>query len=291
VPAPRRRALIQSEAERICARYRAEVDEAVAALEAAIDRRPSLRELVDDDGISDHELRRRHDFKAATKDAHRRVYFALRRYRREGAAPDLVAVDAAVAAGDRVELRRLARELLAAHTSSRERGDDYPELFRQLGAVLPADTSLIDLGCGLHPLAYLAFDVPRPDRCVAVDRDHWSISVLDRFAAGGPPSWLRPRCADVTVEPLLDDPVDVAVMLKLLPVVERARPGSAIRLLARPQRYVVVTGNVESLTRRDRIAGRERRLLLRLIEGSGRPIVGEIELPTEFGYVLGPARP
>jgi hypothetical protein len=278
--------LMSTEAADICRRYRSSLERATQELVAAVNRRPPLRALFDNPSIADRDLVRRHDYREAVSEARQRLYYSLRQYRRphDGVPAPEPAIEPADAAA-------WARRVLAQHASTAERMADYPRFFSRLHEVLPDMRSgtVVDFGCGVHPLAYLAFEVDLPSRYIALDRDRWSIDLLDGFAAAARPSVLDPRLVDVTQDPARHiGTAGVGIMLKFLTVFERTNPGAATALLDVPIDHLVVTGNVEALAKRTSIAGRERRALRSLIETSNREIMAEIALPSEFGYVLGP---
>lgn len=269
--------------------YRATPDQADEALMTAIARRPALAAIFDDESVSDRDLARRRVFKDAVRDARKALYYQLRSYRRGDDEPTAVnEIDLADPAAVRTEALRL----LAGHASTAERMDDYPDLLRIIAEAAPdpiEDLTVVDVGCGIHPLALLAFDAVRPARYVALDRDQRAIAVLQHFEPAYLPTLLDARVVDASSEELpRPEHPSMGIMLKYLTVAERTTAGAASTALELDVDRLVVTGNVESLAKRQRIAERERRQLRRLIDDSGREVIDTFDLPSEIGFVLGP---
>ena len=81
------------------------------------------------------------------------------------------------------------------------------------------------------------------------------------------------------------DPYDLAVMLKLVPVLGRL-DGAAAEALGRvPAARLFVTGCMESMTRHQRIEARERAVLQRFLAAAGRAVLAEFRAGDEFGYL------
>jgi hypothetical protein len=75
---------------------------------------------------------------------------------------------------------------------------------------------------------------------------------------------------------------DVALMLKLVPVVARQEPEHLAILAAVPARRIVVSGSREAMAKRRSIARRERAVLDDFIAGAGWRVTAESETPDEF---------
>ncbi len=284
--------LIEQEVSAICKRYRADPDQTRRALYAAIARQPGLLAEVQTRG-SPEEVARLGAYKAAVKAARKAVYYQLRRYRRQDDA-SLEALTAQLAAqiagGAPAEaIRETRRALLGTHASTRER--DQQAFFRALFAWVEPPASVVDVGCGLQPLAY-PFAEKGCALYVAVDRDAQAIQILETFASMASPARLVALRADLAgfdwaqVCTYGVARFDLALMLKLVPVVSRQQRDLLPLLAGAPARRVLVTGNMESLARRETIRRREDRALRGFIEMSGRRVIGHFEAPGEFGYVL-----
>jgi hypothetical protein len=79
---------------------------------------------------------------------------------------------------------------------------------------------------------------------------------------------------------------DIALMLKLIPVVARQSRELLSTLEQTPARRWIVTGSTTGLAKRTSILRREQTILRRFIADSGRTIREEFTFGEEFGYVV-----
>lgn len=150
------------------------------------------------------------------------------------------------AAGDAARLRAVCREALSQHASTRERLPDLERFYPAIFAALPPVRSVMDLACGLNPLAapwmplapgasYLACDLYAdlsafPGAALPLLGLNGMSGVCD--LTGAPPPWRA----------------DVALLLKTLPLLEHARRGAGRDLLhAIAAPYLVVSFPTRSL--------------------------------------------
>lgn len=133
------------------------------------------------------------------------------------------------AAGDNERVRATCRAAMDDHASTRERLAELEHFYTTVFAALPPVTSLMDLACGLNPLAapwmplapntrYLACDL-YADLCTFVDAVLPLLGLVGEAAVcdltAGPPPWRA----------------DVALVLKTLPLLEHVRRGAGRNLL------------------------------------------------------------
>ena len=126
-------------------------------------------------------------------------------------------------------LRTLLRRLMAAHASTHERlpllDTLYPQLFKQL----PPVSSVLDIACGLHPLARPWMPIPPEVPYFAFDIFSDQIDFLNRFFH------LMGYAGTAAQRNVLDDmsipAADVAFLLKTLPCLEQIESGASERLL------------------------------------------------------------
>ena len=200
--------------------------------------------------IAARELARRAGVKEAVKATKRRlhqVYAAFEQdWDSEAAYKDLAA---AWARGED-ERRAACRAVLARHSSTRER---LPILERFYAALWRAagrpPSRVLDLGCGLNPLAWPWMDLAPSTEYVALDIDCRRVGFVNRFLALAGLAPLA-RCQDVLARPPADR-ADVALLLKMSPSLERQEEGATLRLVQELQApCVVVSFAVTSLTGR-----------------------------------------
>jgi 16S rRNA (guanine(1405)-N(7))-methyltransferase len=187
------------------------------------------------------------------------------------------------------ELRATCQALLARHASTRERlpflDRFYPAIWDVIGE---APTSLLDLGCGLAPLALPWMGLPASTRYLAIDADAAAIQLVDGFLfLVGQPHAAQAR--DLA-GPFTASPADVALLLKLVPILDRQDPGAALRLLRNlPVRHAVLSFPVRSLggRRRGMETTYRRRVDSLLADlGSGVQDVAEVSVPNELVVVV-----
>jgi 16S rRNA (guanine(1405)-N(7))-methyltransferase len=153
--------------------------------------------------------------------------------------------------GSDPEIKAACRRILGRHSSTRERlpilDRFYPAIFERTGQ--PA--TLLDLGCGLNPLALPWMNLPAHTRYVALDIDAARVRFLNRFLslAGFEP---LARCQDILSHPP-DDDASIALLLKMSPSLERQEPGATLHLVEQLHTpYVVVSFAVKSLSGREK---------------------------------------
>jgi 16S rRNA (guanine(1405)-N(7))-methyltransferase len=175
----------------------------------------------------------------------------------------------ALARGDAAGERALCEEALRQHLSTRERlpyvERFYAEIFEHTG--VPG--TLLDLACGLGPLALPWMHLPLATRVLAYDVNEPRVAMLD--------AWLHARgqaggaeVRDIVLRPP-SEPADVALLLKELHRLQRNYSGMAWVewLAAIPARYLVVSLPAFSAHGGRGLVERYRDMMGRLIEGRG----------------------
>lgn len=191
--------------------------------------------------------------------------------------------------GDDEELRSLCRTTMELHASTRERlpilDRFFPDIFDHTGV----PRSIVDLACGLNPLALPWMGLPEKSRYVACDIDRGLVDFVGGFLdLIGIEQQVELR--DIVSSPL-DETCDVAFLLKSVPCLDQQAPTAAARVLRSVQasRYVI-TFPTQSLAGRDKGMARNYRTrfhgLLTELGWEGRT-VHELELPGELIYVVG----
>lgn len=125
--------------------------------------------------------------------------------------------------------REACRALMAAHTSTRERLPILDAFYSQTLAGLPAPGRVLDIACGLNPLARPWMPFSEATEYVAYDIYADQIDFLNAFFplagyAG------RAEVRDVIGRPP-DEPADLALILKTLPCLEAVDRQAPARLL------------------------------------------------------------
>ena len=187
------------------------------------------------------------------------------------------------------ELRAVCHRLLARHASTHERLPFLDRFYTAIWDVIGgAPASLADLGCGLAPLALPWMALPPATPYHAIDADVAAIQLVDGFLSLlGQPHVAEAR--DLAA-PFTAPAADVALLLKLVPILDRQDPAAALRLLRSLQvRHVVLSFPVRSLggRRRGMETTYRRRVDSLLADlGSGVEDVAEASVPNELVAVV-----
>jgi 16S rRNA (guanine(1405)-N(7))-methyltransferase len=194
-------------------------------------------------------------------------------------------LQAAYQGGEEDEIRSACSQIMGLHSSTRERLPLLDRFYPAIWAAAGRPATILDLGCGLNPLALPWMDLPAGARYVALDIDAVRIDFLNRFLAlaGHPP---LARCQDLLVEPP-QDAADLALLLKMSPSLERQEPGATLRLLQQLRTpRAAVSFAVKSLGGREKgMLAHYRQQFLHLIEGQHWP-VHEILFDTELVFIV-----
>jgi len=139
--------------------------------------------------------------------------------------------------------------MLARHASTRERLplSDMDATYRRIFATTGRPRSVIDLACGINPL-YLG---ARGIETVGVDISGAAVSAVNCFHE----SYRMPvsaRCADLLCPGAIPgERFDVALLFKLLPLLERQENSGAVRIMnAVNARYIIVSFPTRTLSGR-----------------------------------------
>lgn len=286
--------LLRREAESIAVRYRVSIEEAEAALGEAFAAAPELACRVRHRHAQE-DVSRWRDYREVIRKCRKELYYGLRQYYRAPASVERLVEEferEAEAAARPERIEELRQELLAAHTSTRERLQHYAEFYERFFELVGAPSTLLDVGCGMHPLSYpFAGRGELTELYVALDMDRRAIRALRAYAR------LVGTGRLVTMQASLEDrtwaerlpcsaPFELAVLLKVVPVLSRLDRAAVEGLAEAPARRLLLSGSRESMTRRQSIQARERGVLKRFIERSGRRIVAEFLAGNEFGYLV-----
>jgi len=286
--------LLEREARRVSRRYRVDPAAARSALAEAFAARPGLLRRIAERWEREDVTRWR-DYREVLKACRKGLYYGLRRYYADPAGADALVEELERAAADGLPCRaveRARRGLLDGHVSTRERGPYLADFYAGLFGLCGVPPMLLDVGCGMQPLAYTFADAGAATALyVAVDRDERAVRAACAWGRLAAPGRLAGAWVDVAdpswaSEVSREEPFDLALMLKVVPVLRRLDRAAGESLARVPARRLLVTGCTESMTRRGgRIERRERAVLARFLKGSGRRVVGEFRAGTEFGLL------
>jgi 16S rRNA (guanine(1405)-N(7))-methyltransferase len=241
------------------------------------------------DRLAAEELPKARNADDAVKRVKRRLHQAVGAFRGAGPADALAGIRAAWS-GDLADpdFRAACVEVMRDHASTAERLPFIERFFEPIWELTDGPPrSLIDLGCGLGPLALPWMALPASAPYHAVDVDRRALAVVDAFLD----LVRQPRA--IHVQDLVVDwrslpPADVALLLKLVPLLDRQDRSAAVRLLGELEvRHAIVTFPSRSLGGRRRgMEATYRRQLEVLAFDLRIAEVREASVPNELVFVL-----
>ncbi|MBV8827183.1 MAG: hypothetical protein JO220_19535 [Hyphomicrobiales bacterium] len=274
-------------------RYR--ISEADAKLRILETWRPleDLQRIVLRDPSPDR-VKRTAAFKRAAAAAKKAIYYDLRRYRRvdQSYTAALQELETLPRQGSSEHVTAILHAAAARHVSTAERLPHVDEFFDLLAGKIDRIESIIDVGCGLMPLLFPFERFPGLKRYCACDRDAAVIDAVDAYA--------RWRGDDILVGCTWDiasgwnavagghqvESFDLALMLKLVPVVDRQDKGLLETLAEVPAAIAVITGSREAMVKRNAIGRRELRVIERFARRFDLTELATFETGDEVGLVL-----
>jgi 16S rRNA (guanine(1405)-N(7))-methyltransferase len=284
--------LIDQEVKSICSRYKVEQECAEMHINEIIQRHPKLIQKIQENSSS--HITRLKAYKCFIKDVKKTIYYHLRQYHQHSANQSnlkdrLAAID--VHDNNPEKRNAIIKDLLASHISSKERQPFYDEFYKQLFNLIDSPKTIVDIGCGLHPLSY-PFHKNKPLKTyLAIDKDASVIEQLQLYAPHVLPTNLKAVCMDIKDIVWSDfleqgTQFDLAMMLKFIPVLNRQNKSSVTQLLKIPSKRIFLTGNIESMTRHENILRKEKKMLRHYIEMSSREVIASFQIDNEFGMLI-----
>jgi len=297
--------VIEREIEAICGRYRITPETARRLFDEYAQRRPDLLRTILAK-FPEQDVTRLKAYKTFIKDVRKHIYYYLRQYQPERDTAECLRQQLAnmiAASASPQDMKAIIQQVLRTHISTHERFAYYQEFYATVFGMLDPPRTIVDVGCGVHPLSYpygqadyAGFGVRiasiPPDLYVAIDKQPEVIETLQIFASTVAPTRLVPVCADIeevtwmTYLEEQDEMFDLAVMLKLIPVLARQQRHLMMRLAQIPARYMLITAATEAMTRKQNIRRREERFLREFIELTGRQVRTAFQVGSEFGFLL-----
>ena len=279
---------------RATADYRIGEGEAAEAFWSALDRPdPKLRAAINA-GATAEQISRLRGFKEATRRARQEIYYGLRRYWQDTAAEAIDVLTNLPTNSDPETISRTVESVTRLHVSTRERAGHQDDFYRQVGAFLDGVKTILDVGCGVQPLAF-PFDTGGAgvEIYVAAEPDAAAVSALQAYARNPrrrqliPLSWRiengwTPILA--AAKPVVE--FDLALLLKLVPVMERQQPELLETLSRIPARKLLITGCRQALVKKETIERREKAVLRKFMDEFGFRTIGELETEDEVGWLV-----
>jgi 16S rRNA (guanine(1405)-N(7))-methyltransferase len=182
-------------------------------------------------------------------------------------------------------VRAACLALMRRHASTRERLPILETFYQQVFAGLPPVRSLLDLACGLNPLALGWMPLAQGATYLACDVHGELVDIVAAFLSLTGVDGRATVCDLAAAIPSV--PADVALALKLLPVLEQLQRGAALRLLQDTAAgRIVVSYPTRSLGGRGRgMAVTYERQLRELVAGQPWDIT-RFEFPGELVFLV-----
>jgi 16S rRNA (guanine(1405)-N(7))-methyltransferase len=257
-------------------------------LVAAVRRSPKYRSVSDEviSGIGARLLARGVGLREAIKDTKGKLHQVGAAYLTGRLPYDewLILLERASGSGD-TEVRSVCRQLMSRHASTRERLPILERFFVEALAPLTPIRSVLDVACGLNPLAIPWMPVaPEVRYCgcdMYTDMVEFLNAALPLLGAEG-----QIVACDVT-QSLPADSADVALVLKSLPCIEQLAPSSSTELLRKIRSDVLlVSYPVRSLGGSDKGMLRNyEQQFRRAADGEGWA-VQRLTFETELAFVV-----
>ncbi len=246
-------------------------------------------------------IQRTRSYKNFRKRLSERTYYALRQYnQKQELQEQLLAklIDMPSSTDSDVQ-EKLFHELAATHLSTKERLAYAEEFYQALEAELQSAKTILDVGCGLHPLMFPFQHFPNIGSFTALERDQTCSSILRQLERlkEETTSGLAGEKANVVFsfhqwqlndawQVLKGEHYDLAFLLKLVPVVARQDSDLLMILAEVPADRLVISGSLYSMTKQQRIDRRERKVISRFIKDAGREVLREIVIGEELIYIV-----
>ena len=240
------------------------------------------------------EAQRLSEYKAFKKSSRAKVYQKLRQYKQPDVnANELIAELIECPDGD---IDTVAGKLLELHVSTRERLREREEFIGAVKKVIRPGSSAIDVGCGFSPLLFPAEFFKGLSCYFAVDKDTEATETIRVFAKKrGIPNllaytWDISNGLSALSKLTGTDTYDIALMLKLIPVVSRTDQAAggndrSMQVLGDfPASRILATVNRESMTKHESIEKRELSILKQFARAFGLNIEAEFSCGGETGF-------
>lgn len=174
-------------------------------------------------------------------------------------------LERAFSSTDAEQVRRACIEILSQHASTRERLSIVEDFYREIFRLTGAPQTLLDVACGLNPLAFPWMGLPLHTRYYAYDIHTPRIALINHyFRLLGMPGLAEVR--DVLVQPP-EVEADAVFLFKEAHRFEQRRRGCNLPLWQKLKtRWLLVSLPTHSLNGRNDLTEKHRRLVYGILE-------------------------
>jgi 16S rRNA (guanine(1405)-N(7))-methyltransferase len=184
------------------------------------------------------------------------------------------------------EIKEACRRVLMLHTSTKERITILEKFYEFIFDVTGKPKSVIDIACGLNPLALPWMNLEKTAQYFAYDIDENTIDFINKYLKlTGLNSTALTQ--DVIVQPPMVVEANVALLLKTIPCLEQQEKTCSIRLMEALQtKYIVVSFPVKSVGGKSKgMPANYERMLYDLISGKDW-LVTKLPFETELVFLI-----
>ncbi len=182
-------------------------------------------------GIGVHELTIRRTFKMAVKETRNTLHQVAGAYLRGRMRYGEWLEKMPRPGADTDDVKRWCEEIMGYHVSTRERLRSLPQFYEALFASIQTPDSILDIGCGLNPLSLPWMPLENDVEYFAYDLFTDQADFLNRFF---PLVTSRGKATALDIAgPIPDQYVDLALVFKVLPLLEHLPHGEPLSLLRR----------------------------------------------------------
>ena len=264
-------------------------DEDITSVVTTIQQKKKYSQISVDliTSIAHKELAKRNDKKAAIKATTSKLHQIGSAYFERGL--DYASLTAKLETLPRdkhaTELKIFCQETMSLHSSARERSNILEIFFHETLQSIAPVRSILDLACGLNPLAlawiplhkdveYIAFDV-FCDLCEFLERFFEHVQIHGKTS-----------CTDI-MRNMPDAEVQVAFLLKSLPCLEQIEKGIGEKMLENvPAKYILLSYPIHSLGGREKGMRRNYAMQFEAITNNKQWQIQRFDFATELAYLI-----
>jgi 16S rRNA (guanine(1405)-N(7))-methyltransferase len=235
--------------------------------------------------IGEQELAKRRNWKEAVKATKNKLHQVGGAYLKPGLDYTAWLAELRAAAHDRDDFRRVCRSLMGYHASTAERLPILEQFYATTLAGLPPFQTILDIACGLNPLA-LPWLPLRPDTAYyAYDIYQDQVDFLNQFFSLAQVNG-QAEARDV-IHDCPTQPADLALLLKAIPCLEQVDKNAGAHLLETINaRYLLVSFPIHSLGGRSKGMAVNYEARFRALVGRLGWPVRRFEFATELAFLI-----
>jgi 16S rRNA (guanine(1405)-N(7))-methyltransferase len=269
-----------------------ESEKQLSSLVTAVTAAPKYRHINPDliRRVGERELAARRNWKQAVKATRNKLHQIGGAYFEARVDYEAALVRLRATAVSLPEFRQTCLDIMRRHVSTRERLPILEEFYEATLAGLSDIRVVMDLACGLNPLARAWAPLSEPVEYIAYDIYADMMAFLGEFMGIAGMNG-RAQTRDV-IGHLPTEPADLILILKTLPVLEQLEKGAASRLLdGLNGRYLLVTFPSQSLGGRSKgMVQNYEAQFMSWIDGRNWQVT-RFEFATELAFLVQTASP